>query len=149
MKRIVCCILTLSLLFAFLPICASAADVKEEVIYFEDGSYITVTIVEQETRASGTKSGSKKYTYTSNGENVWQIVLSGSFSYTGSSATCTSSSCSVNIYDSAWYTISKSASKSGNTAYGTATVGRKLAGVTVDRHTEDLSLSCSASGSLS
>lgn len=149
MKRMVCMFLALCLLATFLPIYASASEVTEEVIYLEDGSYITVTIIEQETRASGTKSGTKKYTYNTDGTARWQVVLSGSFSYTGSSATCTSSSCSVNIYDSVWYTVSKSSSKSGNTAYGSATVGRKSLGVTVEKIPVDLSLSCSASGSLS
>lgn len=149
MKRMVCCLLALSLMLVWLPVSASAAEVTEKVIYLEDGSYITVTIEEWEIRASGTKNGSKKYTYTTDGTTRWQAVLSGSFTYTGSTATCTSSSCSVTIYDSAFSTDSKSASKSGNTAYGTATVARKAAGITMDKHTANISLACDANGNLS
>lgn len=149
MKRVVSFCLLLALVLALFPIYASAAECTEQVIYFEDGSYLTITLEELGSRASGTKSGSKKYTYTADGATAWQAVLTGTFSYTGASATCTSSSCSVTINNSAWYTISKSAGKSGNSATATVTMGRKAAGVTVDRYTANITLSCDANGNLS
>lgn len=149
MKCVVSFCLLLVLIVGIFPVYASAAECSEQVVYFEDGSYLTITLEEYGSRASGTKSGSKKYAYTYDGATAWQAVLSGTFTYTGLSATCTSSSCSVTISDSAWYTISKSAGKSGNSATATVTMGRKVTGVTVDKYTANITLSCDANGNLS
>lgn len=138
------------LIFCMIPICGNAAERESEIIRFEDGSYAIVGIVTNETRASGSISANKPYTYySSNGVAQWKAVLSGSFTYTGSSATCTKSSCSVTVYNSEWYTISKSAGKSGNTATGSFSIGRKLMGVTVETKDITLTLSCDKNGSLS
>lgn len=121
-----------------------------ETIYFEDGSYMTVEIISKGARASGSVTGSKPYTYYgSDGNAKWKAVITGSFSYSGSSATCTSSSVDVTIYDSSWYTVSKSASKSGNTARASVTIGEKRGGVTVTKVPVSLSLSCGKDGNLS
>ena len=84
-----------------------------EYEYFDDGSYIVTTITESSsilTRASGSKTASKtsKY-YSSSGSALWSVTVTGSFSYTGSSAKCTSSSVSANSYSSLWKINSKSA----------------------------------------
>lgn len=148
MKRIVSFVLAFVLMIGVLPICGNAAEI--ETIYFEDGSYATIEITENLARASGSKSGTKTYNYY-NSSNVkqWKAVLTGSFTYTGSSATCTSSGMDVTIYDSDCYVVSKSASKSGNTASGTATVGEKLLGVTITTVPVSLTLKCDANGNLS
>ena len=106
--------------------------------------------IESASRSSGTKSGRATYNYyDSNGARGWTAVLNGTFTYTGSSATCTASNCNITIYDSAWYTVSKSASKSGNSATAAVTMGKKLLGVTVTRVPVDLILTCDANGNLS
>lgn len=149
MKKMISLCLCIPVVFSLLPLSVFAST-TQDVICFEDGSYLTVQLEQKESRASGSVTGSKTYTYkASDGTSQWQAVLTGTFSYTGSSATCTASSCSVTIYKSDWYTISKSASKSGNKATGTATVGRKSLGVTVDQKTANMSLSCDANGNLS
>jgi len=150
-KKLFTCLLVLVLAFIF-PINAMAASTHsvQEVIYFEDGSYITVTLSETQARASGTKSGNKTYRYyTDNGTEEWRAVLTGTFTYTGSSATCTASSCNVTIYNSAWYVVSKTATKSGNKALADLTMGRKLLGITVSKKAIALQITCSASGTLS
>lgn len=150
MKQIVSFILAAVMLLCVIPTRGIAAEKNLETIYFEDGSYMTVEIVAIETRAFGSKSGSKPYTYYgANGNALWKATITGSFTYTGSSATCTSSSVDVSIYDSAWYTISKSSSKSGNTASASVTMGEKLGGVTVTKVPVSLSLSCDKNGNLS
>lgn len=150
MKRILCFILMSAMLLCVIPVQSSAAERNLETIYFEDGSYMTVEVITKSTRASGSVSGSKPYTYyNSNGSAQWKATLSGSFTYTGSSATCTSSSVDATIYNSAWYVSSKSASKSGNTASASVTMGKKMAGVTVMTKTVSLSLSCDKNGNLS
>ena len=150
-KRLALFILLFVLLFSF-PMQAFATSKAEadDTIYFEDGSYITITTIEFETRASGSKSAQRNYSYTtSNGDVCWKATLTGSFTYNGTSATCTSSSCDVTIYESAYYVVSKSAGKSGNTATATVTMGRKLLGITISKDTYNLSLSCDANGNLS
>ena len=150
MKRIFCGMLVLILAFGILPIAASADPGEREIIYFEDGSYLVSEVIPVSTRASGTISGTKPYTYYSNdGRALWKATLNGTFRYTGSSATCTSASINVSIYDSSWYTISKSAEKSGSSATGSASIGMKSAGVTIKTVPVSMSLTCDANGKLS
>lgn len=147
-------ILVLSVLIcALLPVNTFAAtDIpkQENVIYFNDGSYITVTLSVIDSRASGTKTGSKTYTYRGNdGVEEWRAVLSGTFSYTGVTSSCTSSRCDVTITDTAWYIVSKTASTSGNSATAELTMGRKFLGITIDKETLNMRITCDANGNLS
>ena len=146
------CALFIFVLIVSLPTKAFATNYNEtaSIIYLEDGSYITITTVEIETRASGSKTAQRTYTCTANDGTVcWTATLTASFSYTGSSATCTSSDCSVTVYKSNWYTVSKSATKSGNTATATVTMGRKVLGITIAKDTYSISISCDPNGNLS
>ena len=86
--------------------------------------------------------------YNSDGISKWNAVLTGSFSYNGSSATCSSSSVDVTIFDSNWYVISKSASKSGNTASASVTMGCSYDGI-MTTIPANLSLKCDKNGNLS
>ena len=150
MKRVVSVLLAIYLLVIALPIGGHAAEEKEEIIYFDDGSYLVIEINRSQERATWRVTGNKRYTYYgSDGTSLWYAVLTGNFDYTGTSSSCTSSSVSVTVQDSAWYVISKSASKSGNTATGSATVGEKVLGVTVTRVPVSLTLTCDANGNLS
>lgn len=150
MKRIFSFILVVAILICVTPIQSNASEKNWETIYFEDGSYMTVEVITKGIRASGSVSGSKPYTYYGkNGTVQWKATLSGSFTYTDSSATCTSSSVDVTVYDSSWYTISKSASKSGSKATASVTMGEKLAGVTVTKVPISLAMTCDKNGNLS
>lgn len=152
MKRCISLFLLAALLFTTFSVNCFASEITEEYVVerFDDGSYMTERVVSSQTRASGTKSGSKdKVYYNGNGEAEWKVTVSGTFTYTGSSSTCTSASCSVTIYNSDWYTISKSATKSGNTATAYVTMGEKLLGVKVDEVSTSVSLKCDANGNLS
>jgi len=149
MKRILLLLITGVLLFTMIPVNSMASE-NSPIIYFEDGSYIVETFVESNARSSYEKSGSKVRTfYDRDGNAAWKAVLNGTFTYNGTSATCTNASVSVNIYDSNWYMISKSASKSGNTATGTVEMGYKTLGVTTRNVTTDLTLTCDKDGNLS
>lgn len=152
MKRIICLMIVCVLAISTLPFGGRAAAYGEEVIVetFGDGSYITEKVLSVQTRAGGTVSGSKeKNYYDSNGGPYWKVVLSASFTYTGSSATCTSANCSVVCYSSDWYVISKGSGKSGNTASASATMGEMEGGVTVRRVTAYLTIQCDGNGNLS
>ena len=87
--------------------------------------------------------------YNSADELLWKAVLTGTFTYNGTSAACTASSCNVTIYDSNCHEISKSATKSSNTASASVTMGRKFLGITVAKNDYSISLSCDKNGVLS
>ena len=125
-----------------------------EVIYFEDGSYLEIVVVEPDksfsTYATQTKTGDKVLSYKdSNGELKWKVTVTGTFTYTGSSSTCTTSSISYNVYAENWEIIETTASKSSNKAIGNVTAKRYLLGLPVQTVTETITLSCSATGVLS
>lgn len=150
MKRLLSIVLLLALFVGLIPFNSNAKTDDVEITYFQDGSYLVTEVIRNITRASGMVSGSKPSTYYNNsGVAQWKAVLNGTFSVSSSGATCTSASMNVTIYDSSWYTISKSATKSGNVAKGSATIGRKVAGVTVSSIPVSLTLSCDSNGNLS
>ena len=115
MKKLISVILVAMLVFSCLPVAGAAETVATEKIEFDDGSYLIVETIRSGARAAHSISGSKPYTYY-NASDVaqWKATLNGTFTYTGSSATCTASSISITIYNNSWSTSSKSASKSGN-----------------------------------
>ncbi len=157
MKKKLFITLIMSLAVFFNCFAMSAGAVNEEKIistsieYFDDGSYLVTTITEETTNSrANTKTGSKSAIYTdSDGNTLWTYKITGTFSYTGSSSTCTAVSDSYTISNDDWHMSSHSCSKSGNTANGTVTMKRKFLGVTTNTITRNISLSCSASGTLS
>ncbi len=152
MKRIICCVIACILAVSMLPFGGRAAAYGEEgfVAIFEDGRYLTERVLSVQTRAGGTISGSKERNYyNSDGGPYWKMTLSASFTYTGSSATCTSATCDVVCYSSDWYVISKGSGKSGNTASASATMGERRGGATVNQVTAYLTLQCDGNGNLS
>lgn len=147
MKQLISLTLCVVLLMLVLPVTGNAAE--QETIYFADGSYMTVEIIHCAVRTSGNVTGSKKYTYyDDNDASQWKTVLTGSFTYTGSSATCTSSSVDVTIYNSSWYTSYKTASKSGNKAKASVTMKISNNDTTLSVPV-NLTLTCDANGNLS
>lgn len=153
MKKFFSLLLTILLLLTLLPVSSLATaepENTEHIIYFGDGSYITIELTQLDSRASGTKRGSKTYTYRdSDGAEQWRAVLSGTFTYTGSSASCTAVSCSVTITDTDWYEKSKTTNKSGGSALCELTMGRKFLGITIDTETINMRITCDANGNLS
>lgn len=152
MKRLVVYFILTALLLSMLPFYgyANESGTVCNVVYFEDGSYMVRELFVVQTRASGTKTGSKVATYyTSDGTAEWKVTLTGTFSYTGTSAACTASNASVTIYNSNWYTISRNANKSGNAAISSVTMGYKTLGITTNRETSNLTLTCDKNGNLS
>ena len=153
MKRLFTILAVVLLTVSMFPVSAFATtetQKTENIIYLDNGYYITVELTVAETRASGTKTASKTYTYRdSNGVEEWRAVLRGTFSYTGSSASCTAASCDVTITDTSWYIVSKSATKSGASAVGELTMGYKWLGITTDKESISMRITCDANGNLS
>lgn len=139
-----------ALILAFLPfhsisVCAST----DEVIMFEDGSYIIVSISSIDTRTMDKKVASKEYAYYSANEVLlWTVTLTGYFSYDGTSSTCTYSAINVDIINESWELISGTSTESGNTATANVIIGRRLLGVIVNKKTVNISISCDANGNI-
>ena len=124
-KRITSMLLGCLLLVLLLPAQALAAN-TQSTTYYEDGSCSVTTVKRMDTaaRVSGTVTGAAEVThYSSSGTVAWIASLTATFSYTGSSARCTSvDNLSVRIFESGWSMASKSSSKSGSTATGNITM---------------------------
>ncbi len=163
MKKVVSFVLTLCLAFSALSIGAFATDSAEDMqlvssrtVYLEDGSYNEILIYEQAyeaspmARATYTKTGSAQLVHkNSAGKKLWLVQVNGTFTYNGSTATCTAASTSYTIYDDAWRVTSASASKSGATAKGNFTVKKYVIGIAVSTENPVVTLTCSPSGVLS
>ena len=156
MKKFMLLLLTISLVF-YQPTTASAAVSTNTTIVkvFEDGSYME-TVIEKTTTSlsarstTSTVSGKKTNTYrNSEGSALWTLTVTGTFTYNGSSATCTKSTVSATSYNSNWRISSSSASKSGATAKATATAKKYSNRICIKSMTQSISLTCSKNGTLS
>ncbi len=153
MKRIIFVILCIILTIAY-PIGSLAIEnvMNEEIFteYLEDGSYIVTEITIYQTKASGTINANKKINYYNGDDELqWVYKLNGTFTYTGSSSTCTYANNSVTIYNSAWKTYSASATRSGNSAYGNVTMKYYHLGAVLSTVQRSVTLTCDANGNLS
>lgn len=94
---------------------------------------------------SATKTISQK---TSSGSVLWSFKITASFTYNGTTSSCTSASYSYTD-SSAWSLSNMSISRSGNTATGKVTAREKFLGITIYTAERTLTLKCSASGTVS
>lgn len=133
-------------LCAFPALASNTTETTEEIIRYEDGSYLVVTLTVSMTRATGTRSGIKTGDYyNSDGELCWDFSIHGAFTYDGTTATATDASYSYNIYNSAWKLKSAEAYCSGNQAIAE---GKFNGGFLLNRSTS-ITLTCSPDGVLS
>ena len=154
MKKVLLILLTLTILCCTMfcvPVSAASLSEasKTTIEYLDNGDYIETIIKWEESDTRTTKSGSKTANYkNSNGDVLWYIKVTGTFTYNGTTSSCTSSSHSAVANSSSWSIKSASSSKSGNTATARATATFKV-GSTSQDYTRSVSLSCSANGTLS
>ncbi len=97
-----------------------------------------------------TKSGSKTVQYVnSSGSVLWYVTVHASFTYNGSSSSCTNASVYAESNSSAWTVSYKSSWKSGNIGYASA-IGHhhNVLGAETSSVTRTVSISCTANGSL-
>lgn len=152
MRKIFSLLIVIVIVLGFLPANTYATDKTESrnIIAFEDGSYIEIIVADISARATNTKNGYKTYTYYDSADNVeWQAKLSASFTYNGTTSSCNSASCTVTVYDSKWYEVSNTTTRSGSTATTQLTMGRKLLGITVSKPAYTITLTCDKDGNLS
>lgn len=154
MKKIILCFI---LIFFILPAInikhVNAIECSDTIIEFDDNNCYYETMLEtysSKARSSTIRSGKKTTSYkNSSGEILWSVSVTGTFTYNGNSATCTSSSVSTTCPNSSWKITSKSANKSGATAKATATAKRYNNGSVIETKTKTVTLTCSATGTLS
>lgn len=153
MKKLLLCLSLCCILLQ--PINLSALEnekiISTTVEYLDDGSYYETTITENINlfRASTTSGAKTTKYYNANKVAQWYVKVSGTFSYSSSSATCTSSSVSAGVYKSIWKIASKSASKSGNKATAKGSANQYYNGNIVNTKSISTTLICSTSGKLS
>ena len=152
MRRVIslCCVFALLMSTLCIDVAAMGTQGTEVVEYFEDGSYCVIALEVECGRAAGAKNGTKNYSYYS-GDNklLWTVSLTGTFTYSGISSTCTASNVRITIYNDSWYTEYKASHMSANSALGEASMCRKILGVTVEKRIVELTLTCDVDGNLS
>lgn len=141
---------TILLIFSFLPTFSHATSTTQtEIISFEDGSYLTVELTTVQSRSTS-RTASKTYHYHNLlGTEEWYATLTGTFTYDGTTSKCTLSGVTIGITDSSWYIVSRESHEEGDTAYGTVVMGVKFLGITTDKKTVNMSLTCDKNGNLS
>jgi hypothetical protein len=174
MKKKVIAIAVASALIFVINVCPVFADVQEgmqessdgysyqiEYEQFEDGSYCETIIETEQTAidsgvsimaasATSTKSGTKTVNYkNSSGVLQWYVKVAGSFTYNGSTSTCTSSTVTAAAPSDNWKISSKSAGKSGNQAKGAATAKLYSGSSVIQTVSKTVILTCSKTGALS
>ena len=154
MKKFFSFFIALITVFSSLAVpCALAQEApsanEPQVIQYDDGSYLVVAIETSYARVAGVTKTKYATYHAKNADVEWKMALNGTFTYNGTTAICTASDCSVTIYNSDWYVISKSAAKNKNAASATAVLGYKMLGVKIDEKTCSLTLTCDANGNFS
>lgn len=120
-----------------------------EIEILDDGSIIETIIEENSTNTkSSIKSGTKTVNYKNGSTTLWSISVKGTFSYNGTSVSCTNSTVLANSYSTYWKVTNKKSSRSGNTAIASATGKRYTAGVVVQTINREVKLSCNKNGDL-
>lgn len=137
-------------LMLILPTNINALEENYNTTYYENGYYYEISISVTNSVARSAKEGSKTiYCKNSAGKTMWSLTVKGTFTYNGSTSSCTSASASTSITDATWKITNKSSSKSGNAAKATATAICYLNGNPINSQTKTVTLKCNANGKLS
>ncbi|MBE6737801.1 MAG: hypothetical protein E7566_04000 [Ruminococcaceae bacterium] len=152
MKKIIVALLILTI-FTFSVFCApvsavEASETKVTVEYLDNGCYIE-TIITQNTLTRGTISGTKTRNFNnSNGDVLWYVSVTGTFTYNGATSYCHSCSHNAKSNSSYWTIRSVTSDTYVNTATATA-VARQSSGTASHDFTASVTLTCAKDGTLS
>ena len=143
--KIILCILC-SMLFCFINEESIIVHALEEKYIIETTICIENIV---ETRVTSNKSASKTLKVKTNSNDViWQVKVTGNFSYNGSTSICTSSSVSTQFYNKNRKLINQSSSKNKNIASATAKAGLYRNKVLIETLTKSVSISCDKNGNI-
>ena len=160
-KSLICSTLLVLSCFVIMPhVKAAEYDHSKELVlvceiveYLEDGSSIITSVYEEvmTTRSNlYDKTGSKVYRYrNADGVVLWTLTISGEFRVIeGASVTCTSASCSSQVFHENWSCTRKSAAPSGSQAVANGQFQKTLLGIVLDTENVIVTLSCDTYGNL-
>lgn len=140
---------------SFLPAQISAKVMPNENVtieYLENGDYVETIITTTDTvtsRAAASKVGTKNAFYkNANGEIMWSVSINASFTYNGSTATCTNSWVTTTCPSKFWKVSDAIALSGGNSATAYATGKRYQNGLVIQTLYSKVTLNCSANGTL-
>lgn len=85
----------------------------------------------------------------SSGNTLWSVSITATFTYDGTSATCTSRTPSAKSYASSWTIKGVTSSKNGNSATATAVAAHTDANGSTQNITKSVTITCSATGVVS
>lgn len=153
MNKLIAAIAAIALIFN-LPIVANANNLNQpnvisnentKTTYLDNGLIVRYEITEIPSNArANTRTAVKTANFeTVDGKVITTVKLTASFSYNGSSATCTSANASYIMYDG-WMYSNKNTTRSGNSATTTAKLSKGR-----DYFNVNVTMSCSPSGSIS
>ena len=155
MKKLLTAFLLICILMCLFPGAVQAAgdrDSKETNIeFFEDGSYIITVIETNRTLLvplSNITKTKTEYYYDSNHNLDWKASLTASFTYNGTTSSCTNASIGYHIYDSDWRLTSSNCSKSGATATGNFTFKHYVLLIPNKTINKTLTLTCDKNGNV-
>lgn len=155
-KIIICLILSIMVLPNYTIVQAQVNNIDEVITTNRNdlGNGITKEIIIKEDldinlKQNSSKSGSKTINFKNGTKILWSITIHGTFSYNGSSATCTNSYVSTTCPASDWKIIKANATKRGSSAIGTVEAKKYFLGLPVQTVDDTVTLTCNKTGTLS
>lgn len=153
MKKFISLVCVVFILFSVCTCYAFATDETiTDIEYYDDGSY-TVTMVMHTYSLLATSNTVTRTTeckhYDSNNNLDWKAAITATFTYNGTTASCTSVSKSHTIYDSSWKLTSSNTSKTGATATGNFTFKHYVLSIPNKTVNKTLTLTCDKNGNVS
>ena len=152
MKKIISFFILFSFLLGVCSLfCSAGNETINDIEYFEDGSYAITSIIINHSFLSTSNSitRTKKYEFYDNTNQLcWAAFLTASFTYNGTTSSCTIVSKSTTIYNSSWRCTASSCNKSGATATGNYTFKRYVTLIPVQTVNKTLTLTCDKNGNI-
>lgn len=160
MKKMFQLILTVMIIASSLPttVHASGDAAQTTSSVYNNDYYIETVIIETEPGIPAllASTGSQTVTKTkissvkdANGDTLWYVSITATFTYDGKTAQCTSCSHQADAYASTWSIKSCTSSRSGNSATATAIAVQKGVLGTSHEYTLSVTIQCSPTGEVS
>lgn len=123
-------------------------DTVRYTVMSADGSYDIIEIEENSARSSKTAKKTQSH-YSTDDVLEWKVVLQGTFTYNGTTSSCTNASHTITIYNNSWFTYSQNSYASGNKAIANVVMKLRVLGVIASTNNVHLQLSCDKNGNIS
>lgn len=147
----ICAVLMAALLCVCVCVPTFAAGDESRVVsrtveQYDNGAYAVITVYEDAaSRATGSKNGHKAFDYYESGTLQWTYTLHASFTYNGSTATCTAATATFDKQVDIWKLIANDPSPSGSAAIARGVVQKTTTGKKVS---PTVTITCTPNGVL-